>query len=441
MFYLDDFTYILRYGIPLLEKQGINVGAAGEQAKTGLFALFFLLLIPVLVGLFFLVRFIYRNTIGKKFQTTLIEDYRREAEGYENSGKFVSAAHVYETKLKDSKKAAALYEKGGDYKRAAALYDLIGISGKAKEMYERDGNIEGAAEVSMLEGDFEGAAKLYDKAGKKVDAAVVMERAGRRLAAIRAYREAGDYMNAARLLEAEGMLKEAAEMFGFNLRGRKPGTSNIEDFYKYAFKLEKAGEIQKALEVFKEIDRVNPAYKDVREKLQALAPPSPKEENLEGKTTLRSFIKSGRIEPKHCFKLWVQILKSLQEAYNSGRLFGSLSPDSIAIDAKNNISFLNRAPSSAYVPPESIKGLDLDVRADIYSAGVILYEMLTGYLEGLGSVRVLDVAEDVPDWLDEIVIKCIKKVREDRYQNIEDIFADIKRLSKGKKEPDKTSGA
>ncbi len=65
--------------------------------------------------------------------------------------------------------------------------------------------------------------------------------------------------------------------------------------------------------------------------------------------------------------------------------------------------------------------------------------MLTGNMEYLGSTRVIDIVEDVPDWLDEIVIRCIRKVREDRYQSIDDIFTDLKSLSKSKKEPDNKS--
>jgi hypothetical protein len=58
--------------------------------------------------------------------------------------------------------------------------------------------------------------------------------------------------------------------------------------------------------------------------------------------------------------------------------------------------------------------------------------MLTGSLDGIGSSSVADLVEDVPEWLDEIVIRCLRKVREDRYQSIKDIFADLKTLSKGR---------
>lgn len=434
MFPLQTLDTLLKYGVPLLGEAGLNLSPQMEQVKTGISSLFLVLLIPVLIALFFILRFIYRNTIGEKMKTTLLEDYKKEAEGFEKSGKYVSAANIYESKLRDRKKAAALYEKGGDYKKAASLYDLLGESSKAKEMYEKDGNIDDAAEVSIREGEYEDAAKLYSKAGKKIDEAQVMERAGRRLAAVRAYREAGDYRNAARLLEAEGMTREAAEMFGLSLRDKRLNTSTIQDFYIYAFKLEKAGVTERALEVYREIDKADPVYKDVRERVQTLSPSVKQEEDLEGKTTLRSFIKSGSMGPKNSLKLWLHILKSLQNAYKGGRPFGLLAPENIAVDNRNMITFLDRKPSSAYVAPEKAKGIEPDVRADIYSIGVILYEMLTGSLDGLGSTRVADVVHDLPDWLDELVIRCIRKVREDRYQSLEEIFADIKALSKGKRD-------
>lgn len=408
--------------------------SAQPGVRTGISVLLLIPLVPIVIALFFIVRFVYRKTIGQKMKTTLFEDYKKEAEAFEKAGKYVSAATIYESSLKDCNKAAALYEKGNDYRKAAELYDLLGKSDKAREMYEKDGNIEDSAQVSIMEGEFEDAARLYDKAGKKLDAAVLMERAGRSLSAVKAYREAGDYRNAARLLEDEGWPKESAEMFGLLLCDKRLDSSTIQDFYTYAFKLEKAGAAGKALEVYREIDTFDPAYKDVRERLQKLDTAAEASENLEGKTTIRSFIRSGSMDPKNSIKLWLHILKHLQDAYKDGRPYGLLAPDNIAVDSQNRITFLNRTPSSAYVAPEKTRALEPDVRADVYSMGVILYEMLTGSLDGLGSTRVADIVDDLPAWLDELVIRCTRKVREDRYQSIEEIFADIKALSKGKKD-------
>lgn len=414
----------------LVQSPALDVSAE-EKASKGLFALFLLVLIPVLIALFFLVRSLYKHTIGKKLKTTLGEDYQKEAEEFEKAGRYVSAARVYEKKLKDFRKAAALYEKGKDYTQAAVLYDVLGISDKTKEMYEKAGSPEDAAEVALLEGEFDEAVALYDRAGKKIDVAKIMQQSGKIIYAVKAYREAGEYKKAAMLLKSEGMMKEAADMFQIYLYERKPDTSNLDDFYAYALVLTDIGNVEKALRVLQEIEQINDSFKDVRQRIETLMPP---EKIPEGKTALRSFIQNGRIEPRYSLKLWVQMLKNLQEAYKKGWPYGLLSPENIVIDAQNTISFLKRKQPPVYAPPETTKALPFDERADIYSAGVILYEMLTGRLEGLGSARAVDMVEDVPDWLDEIVIRCIRKVREDRYQRVQDIFTDLKALSKGAKD-------
>jgi len=425
------FDLILRFGVSFMQAAAFNESSPGSKLEKGLFIITLIVIVPVLVFLIFLAKFIYNRTLGKKLRKTIAEEHRNEAEDYEKAGKFVSAAHVYEKKLKDYRKAASLYEKGGDHTQAALLYNILGMPDKAKEMYERAGDFEEAAEVALMDGNFDEAATLYDKAGKKIDVAKVMRQAGKTIYAVKAYREAKEYKKAAMLLNEEGLLKEAAEMFGFHLYDKKLGSSTIEDFYTYALLLEKSGSEPRAIEIFTEIYGVDPSFKNVKEKIESMIPATgEKEEVPEGKTALRSFIRSGRIEPVYSLKLWVQILKSLPKAYGTGWPVGLLSPDNIMVDARNNISFLKRIQPPLYAPPEITKGVELDETADIYSAGVILFEMLTGGLEGLGFVRVTAVVDDVPEWLDEVVIKCIKKVREDRYQSIQDIFTDLKKLSR-----------
>ncbi len=427
------FDFLIQNLNTLFVRVAASEDSVEEKASKGLLAIFFIILIPVLIVLFFLIRFIYKQTIGKKLKTTVSEDYKKEADGHEKAGEFVSAAHIYENKLKDPRKAAMLYEKGCDYKQAAMLYDLLGVSSKAKEMYEKAGCLEDAAEVALMEGEFDEAAALYDKAGKKIDAAKVMQQSGKTIYAVKALREAGEYKKAALLLKQEGMIKEAAEMFGFYLYDKKPESSNLEDYYSYAMMLESTGQIEKAVEVFKEINKINPIFRDVKDRLKGLMmPPSQQAQIPDGRTNLRRFIRDGVIEPRYSLRLWVQILKSLQKAYKDGWSFGNLNPDNIIIDGKNNISFMKSTQSPDYIPPEILKEVDLDERADIYSAGVILYEMLTGNLKGLGSVRVIDTVENVPEWLDDIVIRCLRKVREDRYQSIKDIFTDLKTLKDSK---------
>jgi tetratricopeptide (TPR) repeat protein len=400
-----------------------------KKGENALFTLLLVILIPVVIVFFFFIKILYTHTVGKQLKTTLREDYENEAEAYIRKNKFVSAGTVYETKLKDFSRAAECYEKGGDYKRAALMYDYLKMSQESKDMYQKAGDFDTAAAVSVMEGDYEAAAALFDSAGKKIDAAKMLELSGRRRAAVRLYREAGEYRKAAGLLEEEGKYKEAAEMFSYLLAKQKPVESNLRDFYAYALLCEKAGAREKAQDVFEVVFRINPDYEDVRGRLGEYAPEPVEEPLPEGFSTLRSFMKSGNLAPYYGLKFWVHIMKQLKEAYRAGWAYGIVSPDTIGIDAKNTIVFLDRTPAPDYRSPESKKGDTLDERSDIYSAGVLLYEMLAGDLHGLGTERLIDRIDDIPDWLDEMVITCIRKVREDRYQSIDNIFAELKTLS------------
>jgi tetratricopeptide (TPR) repeat protein len=413
----------------------------GLKASEGLAKLsWVLLLISAVVILVFAIWLIikYLRAVREK---GLVEKMTSEAQKNERAGEFVSAAAIHET-LKNLEKAAVLYEKGGDFLKAASMYESTGNMKKVREMYEKSGDLDNAAEAGVIAGDYVDAAKIYDKKGDKLKAAQALEMSGNRLAAVRAYREAKDYVKAAMLLREEGMYKEASEMYRISLAGEDVGASNIEKYYAYASLLETAGEQEKACEILKRIVSVNPRFKDVREKLQAMSIVRARENSDSEKTagvtqeiaesaiiketTLRNLLQAGGIEPRYSFRLWVQILKEIDRSRKEGIFLENLSPESILIDNNNNIVFDEGVSKNfAYISPEVVSGGKPDQISIIYSMGIILYEMLAGSLDSLGMRRPRELAPAIPEWLEALTLRCIERDRAGRYQSLEEIFANL----------------
>ena len=100
--------------------------------------------------------------------------------------------------------------------------------------------------------------------------------------------------------------------------------------------------------------------------------------------------------------------------------------------------------TAAYMSPEQARGKTIDGRTDIFSLGVLLYEMLTGRkpfdgetpMDIIGAILnkepepVGDLLEDVPHDIERIINKLLRKDRDERYQTIKDVMIDLKDVRK-----------
>jgi serine/threonine protein kinase/tetratricopeptide (TPR) repeat protein len=167
------------------------------------------------------------------------------------------------------------------------------------------------------------------------------------------------------------------------------------------------------------------------------------------------------LEPGTAIDYALQIAEALEEAHSKGIIHRDIKPENIMVDLKNRIKVmdfglaklrgsmnLTKAGSTlgtvAYMSPEQIQGEDIDHRSDIFSFGVVLYEMLTGHTPFRGEHEaamlysivneepqpVLSAVPDVSYQLVNLIERTLEKDPSDRYQSMEDLLSDLRRLKR-----------
>ncbi len=157
-----------------------------------------------------------------------------------------------------------------------------------------------------------------------------------------------------------------------------------------------------------------------------------------------------------------QICEGLNEAHSLGVVHRDLKPSNIMIDKAGDVRIMDFGIARSlqakgitaagilvgtpeYISPEQVEGKRADSRSDLYSLGIILYEMVTGRSPFDGdtplSIAVKHKTEtpqdpwrfnsDIPESLSRVILKCLEKDIEKRYQNAGDLFADLNRIEKG----------
>jgi len=195
-------------------------------------------------------------------------------------------------------------------------------------------------------------------------------------------------------------------------------------------------------------------------------------EFVEGKT-LRQHLSKGPMSLSEILDICVQVTSALSAAHEANIIHRDVKPENIMIRRDGIVKVLDfglaklAAPEPAainseastraniktdpgtvvgtasYMSPEQARGIPVDVRTDIFSTGVVLYEMVAGCLPFTGSTSsevmasILSEKEpqplarysrEVPTELERVASKALRKNRDERYQTIKDFVLDLKSL-------------
>lgn len=192
-------------------------------------------------------------------------------------------------------------------------------------------------------------------------------------------------------------------------------------------------------------------------------------EYVNGKTLKELIVENGKLNYTVAISIGIQIAKALECAHRNNIIHRDVKPQNILVTESGLVKVTDfgiaKSSTSAtitntttimgsahYLSPEQAKGTFIDLRSDIYSLGIVLYEMVTGILPFDGESPVTIALkhiqsepvepkqhnEAIPEALNNLIMKAISKESINRYQNCRELINDLQRI---KENPNVAIGA
>ena len=178
-------------------------------------------------------------------------------------------------------------------------------------------------------------------------------------------------------------------------------------------------------------------------------------ELVEGITLKKYIQKKARLSYKEAVSIAIQVSMGIEAAHNNHIIHRDIKPQNIIISkdgkvkvtdfgiakaATSNTITSNVMGSVHYTSPEQARGGYSDEKSDIYSLGITMFEMLTGRVPFNGETTVAiaikhiqeempspkEFVPEIPSSVESIVLKCCQKSPDRRYQNMQELIADLK---------------
>ena len=182
-------------------------------------------------------------------------------------------------------------------------------------------------------------------------------------------------------------------------------------------------------------------------------------ELVNGKTLKEAISQFGSLNYETAITIAIQVAKALECAHKNSIIHRDIKPQNILVTeeglvkvtdfgiakSSDSATLTNTSTilgSAHYFSPEQAKGAFIDERTDIYSLGIVMYEMVTGKLpfEADSPVTIAlkhlqeqvvppkELNSRVPGSLNKVILKCMEKDADNRYQNVKELIADLQKI-------------